>query len=80
MVGKHSQARGILDELNRRAEAGYVSPYALALIYTGLGQKEKALRTLVQVYEERSEMFDFVRNGPEFDVLRSEKEFIGLMH
>lgn len=80
VVGKHIQARDILDELNRRAKAGYVSPYALALIYTGLGQKEKALRALVQVYEERSEMLGFVKNGPEFDVLRSEKEFIALMH
>jgi serine/threonine-protein kinase len=77
--GRQKQAREILDELNRRTEAGYVSPYALALIYTGLGQKEAAMRSLVEVYAERSEMFGFVKNSPEFDSLRSEKEFIALM-
>ena len=79
VAGKCRRALDILDELHRRTERGYVSPYSLALIYTGLGQKEKALRFLAEVYEERSETLGFVKNSPEFDGLRSEKEFRALM-
>lgn len=80
VAGSHRDAHALLEELHRRAEADYVSPYAFALIYTGLGEKDKALRFLAQVYEERSELLGFVKNGPEFDTLRAEKRFIALMH
>jgi hypothetical protein len=77
--GKPRQALKILTGLEKRSEQAYLSPYALALIHTGLGHKEQALQSLVKTFEDRNEMFGFVKASPEFDDLRSEEEFEALL-
>jgi serine/threonine-protein kinase len=77
--GKPRQALKILTGLEKRSEQAYLSPYALALIHTGLGHKEQALQSLVKTFEDRNEMFGFVKASPEFDDLRSEEGFEALL-
>ncbi len=69
--GRQRQALRVLSELEKRAERIYVSSYALALIYAGLGRKERALELIMKTCEERNEMVGFAMNSPEFDSLRS---------
>src|SRR5690606_12659216 len=42
MAGEEARGREILRELERRASDGYVSPYHLAYVHTGLGELDRA--------------------------------------
>jgi DNA-binding winged helix-turn-helix (wHTH) protein/Flp pilus assembly protein TadD len=78
--GRLGEAVELLRRLETESETHYVSPYYLALIHHGLGQTERALWWLKKTYDERNEMFAFVRTSPEFDDLRSDKRFIALIY
>jgi len=49
-----------------------VPPYAVALIYTGLGQRDEAFEWLEQAFIEHSQWQAWLRIIPEFDILRSD--------
>ena len=72
----HEEARQVLAELHRLE---YASPYNLAIVYLGLGQYEKAIDWLEQAYEARSGHLVYISQGPEFDPLRDDERFIGLL-
>ncbi len=42
-LDRKSDAEQVLQELTRRSEKRYVSPYFFATVYVGLGRKEQAL-------------------------------------
>jgi tetratricopeptide (TPR) repeat protein len=46
-LGKRAEAEKILSELQRQSKVTYVSPYMIAVIYSGLSQKDKAFEFLV---------------------------------
>jgi serine/threonine-protein kinase len=54
--GETAKARGVLDELNEMAKEKdrYVTPYATALVYAGLGEKDQAFAELKTAHSERS--------------------------
>lgn len=54
MAGDAPRAREILAQLEARASAGYVSPYNMAYVYTGLGDVERALDYVEQAVAERA--------------------------
>ena len=77
--GQKDEAQKVLARLNEQAKSRYVAPYAVALVYLGLGQKERALDELERAYE-RGEtnylfrvkvdpMLDDLRGNPRFDAL-----------
>ncbi len=51
VAGKKSEAQKILKELNTISRQQYVSPFGIALVDMGLGQKEAALAWLERAYE-----------------------------
>ncbi len=54
-AGRQDRALELLGELERRAAAGeYVSRYDFAIVYAGLGNRERALRDLEAALEERT--------------------------
>jgi TolB-like protein/Tfp pilus assembly protein PilF len=53
VAGKSEKAKEILDEVLERSKRGYFSPQFIAVIYTGLGDKDKAFEWLEKAYEER---------------------------
>ncbi len=53
-AGKRDEALKILNEQNEAAKKGYISPYNFAIIYTGLGEKDRAFEYLNRAYEERT--------------------------
>jgi TolB-like protein/Flp pilus assembly protein TadD len=70
--GKKQEAEKVLDELVQRSKKTYVSPVHLATIYTGLGERERALSALEQAYEEHDPYMIYVKVDSNFDPLRSE--------
>jgi serine/threonine protein kinase/tetratricopeptide (TPR) repeat protein len=77
--GRRAEARKVLDELNEVSKRVYVSPYNVALIYAGLGEKDQALAWLERAFAERSTSMPYLKVDPEFDSLRSEPRFQTLL-
>lgn len=75
-MGKTAEAEKILRELQRKSTVSYVSPYMIAAIYSGLGQKDKALDFLEKAYLERSPALAyFFKADLRLDALRSDPRF-----
>ena len=79
VAGDRAGARAVLDRLLQRRAHEYVSPYDLALVYAGLGDKDKALDWLQRAYQERSSLLVFAPREPRLAPLRSEPRFAALM-
>ncbi|HET9531085.1 MAG TPA: tetratricopeptide repeat protein, partial [Blastocatellia bacterium] len=77
--GKRSEAEAILKQLIEASGRQYVSPYLIAMIYAGLGEKEQAFEWLERVYQERSYYVSWLKVDPVFDPLRSEPRFQDLL-
>jgi hypothetical protein len=57
-----------------------VPPYAIALIYAGLGDKDQAFVWLQKAVEDRSTSMVFLPTDPELASLRSDPRFAQLAH
>lgn len=77
LAGHVSEARKISHELTRlsRSAQAYVSPYDLALLHVGLGEKEQALQSLERAFAVRDPALDLLRIEPALDSLRSDPRF-----
>ncbi|MBV8893193.1 MAG: winged helix-turn-helix domain-containing protein [Acidobacteria bacterium] len=73
--GNSSKAHGILRELLWRAQRQYVPPYAIALIYAGLGDQDQAFHWLQSAVEDKSTSMVFLRTDPEMASLHSDPRF-----
>lgn len=79
VAGKRAEAESVLEDLKEMAKRAYVSPFSMALIYTGLGKKKEAFRWLRKTYEEQNDWLVWFKVGPELDSLRSDPRFIDLL-
>jgi TolB-like protein/DNA-binding winged helix-turn-helix (wHTH) protein/Tfp pilus assembly protein PilF len=73
--GERQQTLGLLDEIKRNPRQQYVSPFHVAMLYAGLGDKENALAWLEKAYEEHDEWMVYLKIYPEFASLRSDPRF-----
>jgi DNA-binding winged helix-turn-helix (wHTH) protein/TolB-like protein/Tfp pilus assembly protein PilF len=71
MAGQRGEALKILRELREQAEHRYVSPYLLALVAVGLGDKDQVFVWLNQAYADGSINLIYLNVEPIFDSLRS---------
>jgi tetratricopeptide (TPR) repeat protein len=79
-MGKRAEAEKILNELQGQSKVTYVSPYMIAVIYSGLGQKDKAFEFLEKAYQERSpDIVYFLRADLRLDTLRPDPRFLDLL-
>ncbi len=74
-AGNRAEATKLLAELKEHSKTGLVSPYDMATLYFGLGDKEQALTWLEKASEERSWWMAFVKVEPWMDPLRSDPRF-----
>jgi eukaryotic-like serine/threonine-protein kinase len=78
LSGKTAQAKTVLREL--MSQPGHqASPYHIARIYAGLGDRNNALAWLEKAYEERDERIVMLKVDPKLDRLRSDRRFIDLL-
>ncbi len=77
--GDRAAAEQILVELQSFPTNRDVSPFFLALIYAGLGDKERALQMLEDTFEERYCWIVHLKSEPVFDDLRGEARFVSLL-
>ena len=77
--GMQERSRELLKELTLQSQRQYVSPFYIALVYTGLNEHPEAIRWLGKAIEDRSNPCIFLRVDPEFDSLRKDPEFAALL-
>ena len=79
-MGKRADAEKILNDLLQKSETTYVSPYMIATIYAGLGDKNKAFHFLEKAYQDRSpDIPYFLKADIRLDSLRSDPRFKDLL-
>ncbi len=74
-AGDVVQARELLDELLRRSSERYVDPTFIAVVYAGLGDREKTFEWLEKAYEARSFELSWTRVLAVYDDLRDDPRF-----
>ncbi len=78
IAGKTANARTVLDTLEAAAARSYVPSYYFALVHTGLGEPELALRYLERAFEERSTVLAYLLIDPRLAPLRGHSRFLAL--
>ncbi|MCM3871348.1 MAG: protein kinase [Pyrinomonadaceae bacterium] len=74
-AGRPDEAVAIVGRLIALSKQRYVSGLYMAIIYAGLGDRERALEYLNQAYESRHPGLVLIRVDPIFDDLRSDDRF-----
>jgi TolB-like protein/Flp pilus assembly protein TadD len=78
-AGRRAEARRVLAELNERARRQYTSPYGIALIHTGLGDKDRAFEWLEKAFQDRSSWLIYLKVEPLFASLQSDPRAADLL-
>ena len=80
VAGRRAEAERVITELRKKSERKYISPYDIATIYAGLGDKEQTLVWLGKAYEDRSGWLAlWLKVDPKFDAFRSDPRFQDLL-
>jgi TolB-like protein/Flp pilus assembly protein TadD len=77
MSGQREKALAILKNLKTTKD--YVSPAELAILYTGLGDKQGAFQELERAYAVHDLQMQYLKVEPHYDSLRSDPRFKDLM-
>jgi TolB-like protein/DNA-binding winged helix-turn-helix (wHTH) protein/Tfp pilus assembly protein PilF len=77
--GRKQEARNLLEELKERSEHHYISPYLIALVQIGLGERDEAIASLEQGYTNRDQWMMYLKVDPRMDDLRSDPRFKDLL-
>lgn len=73
--GHHADAKEVLVRLNQMAREKYVTPYGVALVYAGLGDKDQAFVWLNKAVAGRSHWLVWLNRDPRWDRLRPDPRF-----
>ncbi|MFY9558721.1 MAG: tetratricopeptide repeat protein [Terriglobales bacterium] len=79
VTGKGEKARELLNEFKNPPRGEFASPYDIASIYAGLGDKDTALQWLLRADKERATMMPFVGIDPLLNPLRGDPRFENLL-
>jgi hypothetical protein len=69
----------VLRTLGEMQQTRYVSAYGPALIYTGLGQPDRAFEWLDRARQQRAAPLAYLKVEPELDALRADRRFAALL-
>jgi adenylate cyclase len=78
-AGRRGDALRALNELHRLAEPAPPSPFLVAMVHIGLGDRDRAFAFLDQAVRERSWQLPMIKADHNFDVLRSDPRFPELL-
>ena len=78
VADRRVEARKVLEELQALSKQRYVSPYHLAIVYAGLGERDRAFECLEKAYADREGRITLLKSVPEFDSLHSDPRFADL--
>lgn len=77
--GRRIEAQKILGELEGLSKQRYVSPYHIAMVYAGLGERDPAFLWLEKAFADREGRLTILKFAPEFDSLHSDPRYTELL-
>lgn len=77
--GQKDEAQKVLEDLGALQDKRYVSPYTVAGIYAGLGDRDQSFKWLEKAFEERDIWLMNLKVDPVFSRLRSDRRFPDLL-
>jgi adenylate cyclase len=80
LQGKRAQAVDELHRLDSLSRTQYVTSYAVALIYTALGQRDSAFAALDRAVQERTHWLVWLNRDLRWKPLRGDARFASLVH
>jgi tetratricopeptide (TPR) repeat protein len=78
LSGHRAEAVEVLRQLERLSKRRYVSPYSMALVYVGLGERDRAFESLDKAFAEHSNLLLDLNDPGPMDSLRSDPRFADL--
>jgi len=75
IAGRRAEALKVLDTMNAMAGQHFVTAYAPALVYLGLGDRSQTLQWLQRSYEERASWMIWLLKDPRWDPMRGDPQF-----
>lgn len=79
LAGRTEEARKVLDFLLERRKTQFVPPAMIAMVYLGLGNKDRTFEWLDAACDEHGIFTDQLKVHPMFDLLRSDPRFDALL-
>jgi tetratricopeptide (TPR) repeat protein len=79
VTGDRTRARAVIAELWQESSRRFVSPLWPAIIYLGLGDRQRSLVGLEKAYEVRETWLENLKIDRIYDPLRSDPRFIKLL-
>nr|AUN37162.1 serine/threonine protein kinase [uncultured bacterium] len=80
LAGKRHEAEKIIEELLDTSKPRKGSAYDVAVVYVGMGEKEKAFEWLDKAYDQRDDFLAYLKADPRFDPLRVDARFDNILH
>ncbi|MGB2696227.1 MAG: protein kinase [Candidatus Zixiibacteriota bacterium] len=74
-MGKKDKAVGVVNDLIKRREKEYASPYYIAKIYFALDEDNQGFNWLNKAYQEKDNLLLEIKVDPGFDSVRSDPRF-----
>ncbi|MFN2532155.1 MAG: tetratricopeptide repeat protein, partial [Pyrinomonadaceae bacterium] len=78
--GNKREAANTLSELEALSKQRFITAYGVALVYAGMGERDKAFEWLNKAFDERSHWLVWLRLDPRWDSIRSDRRFIELVN
>jgi len=78
-MGKEDKAREVVNDLIRRSEQEYASPFYIAKVYFALEENDQGFRWLNKAYQERDSCLLEIKVDPGFDSVRLDRRFKALL-
>jgi len=73
--GQKAEAEKILAKFKDMAARTYVSPYAVALVYLSIGDKDKTFEYLDKALEDRTHWLVWLKLDPRWNPIQTDKRF-----
>ena len=79
VAGNYDHARKLIRDLEKHPGYRYLFPYYFAVVYAGLGEKDKAFEYLDKEYKEGAYNLCYVKSDPQLDSLHTDPRFTQLL-
>jgi serine/threonine protein kinase/Flp pilus assembly protein TadD len=79
LSGQTDDAKRVITDLKALSKKRYVNAFEIAIIYLGLGEKDRTFEWLENAYRERSDVLVYLKVDPRLDAIRSDPRFADLV-
>jgi hypothetical protein len=79
MSGKRAEAVKTLEQMKQISQQRYVNAYSFAVIYGGLGDKDRAFQWLEKSYQDHAPEISQIKVDPLLDNLHTDPRFADLV-